>query len=787
MTQDAAENAPSHAVTRHADAPRTGGCCEGHAGQTTGAAVEPPSAEPAADTVTLAVAGMTCASCVATVEKALGRVPGVRTARVNLADKTARVGVSASVDTGILTEAVRGAGYDAWPVSDGTGGDTAESGADDARAARREWAVFALSAVLTLPLVVQMAFPLAGIPGHLPPLTQLALALPVQVVAGARFYRASWPALKRLTGNMDTLVALGTTAAFGVSLYHTLTLDGGWLAWGAGGGLYYESAAAVLTFVLLGRILEDRATRGAGAAVRALMSLRPETARVERDGETVTVPAGQVRHGDVLVVRPGERLPVDGEVIAGSSAVDESLVTGESVPVTKAVGDSVVAGAINGDGLIRVRATAVGGRATLARIIDLVQAAQASKPPVQRLVDRVASVFVPAVIAVALVTGIGWALGGAPTDIAVLNAVAVLVIACPCALGLATPTAIMVGTGLAARKGVLIKDAAALERSTKVTTVVFDKTGTLTAGTPTVQAVTPIDGDRDALLRLAGGAQQGSSHPLAAAIVNAARDAGVALSAPERLDSVPGQGVRARVGGQDLVIGRRDLLERHGVAVSGGDTAADTAQAHGQSVVWVGALGDRPRLLGVIALGDPVRESAVPAIGTLREMGIGTVMLTGDHRRAADAIAGRIGIDRVLADVRPDGKADAIRDLQRQGETVAMVGDGVNDAPALAAADVGIAMGGGTDVALETAGLALLRDDPALVPAAIRLSRATRRKIGQNLVWAFGYNTLAIPLAAAGLLSPVIAGVAMALSSVSVATNSLLLRWTARRATETSP
>ena len=785
MTQDSAEKLAREAATPH-DERDAGECCAHHAAHAT-----PPTGDPkgwiaSAGTVTLAVDGMTCASCVATVEKALGGVPGVRSAQVNLADKTARVGLRAPVDTATLADAVRRAGYDARSTGDRVD-DSAAAGGEDTAAARREWAVFAVSALLTLPLVLQMAFPLFGIPGHLPPLLQLALALPVQIVAGARFYRASWPALKRLTGNMDTLVALGTTAAFGLSLYHTLTLDGTWLAWGAGSsGLYYETAAAVLTFVLLGRILEDRATRGAGAAVRALMNLRPDTARVERNGETVTVPAGEVREGDVLIARAGERIAVDGEIVSGASAVDESLVTGESVPVAKGVGDSVVGGAINGDGLIRVRATAVGGQATLARIIDLVQAAQASKPPVQRLVDRVASVFVPAVIAVALATGAGWALGGAPADIAVLNAVAVLVIACPCALGLATPTAIMVGTGMAARRGILIKDAAALERATKVQTVVFDKTGTLTAGKPTVQAVTPIAVDRGELLRLTGSAQQGSSHPLAAAIVRAAQDDGLALTSPDTLDTVPGRGVRATVAGQDLVIGRRDLLAADNIDVQAGDTAAAAAESQGRSVVWVGAAGETPRLLGVIALGDSVRESAARAVTALQRMGIRTVMLTGDHRRAADAIAGQLGIDRVLADVRPDGKADAIRALQREGGTVAMVGDGLNDAPALAAADVGMAMGGGTDVALETAGLALLRDDPALVPAAIRLSRATRRKIAQNLVWAFGYNTLAIPLAAAGLLSPVIAGAAMALSSVSVATNSLLLRWTGRRATEVS-
>jgi len=463
--------------------------------------------------------------------------------------------------------------------------------------------------------------------------------------------------------------------------------------------------------------------------------------------------------------------------VGGESAVDESLITGESVPVAKAAGDTVVAGAINGDGLLRVRATAVGGQATLSRIIELVQAAQSSKPPVQRLVDRVAAVFVPAVVAIAAATFAGWSAAGAGTATAVINAVAVLVIACPCALGLATPMAIVAGTGAAARRGVLIKDAAALERATRVDTVVFDKTGTLTEGRPRVQAVTPLGRERGELLHLAGSAQQGSSHPLADAIVRAAQDDECPLSAPESLETVPGRGVRAQVDGRTLVLGRRDLLADAGIDPSAGDDAAEAAEAAGQSVVWVGeTTGGASALLGVIALGDPARAGAAAAVRALRDMGLRTVMLTGDHRRAAEAIAGELGIDMVLADVRPEGKAEQIRRLQQEGRRVAMVGDGVNDAPALAAADVGIAMGGGTDVALESAGLALLRDDPALVADALRLSRATRRTIWQNLGWAFGYNTLAIPFAAAGLLSPVIAGAAMALSDVCVVMNSLRLR-----------
>jgi Cu+-exporting ATPase len=729
-------------------------------------------------TRTLAVQGMTCASCVGTVERALKSVPEVASAEVNLAEKTARVGLRRSIPDERLTAAVSRAGY-AARVLDEESEDAADSavGAD-----RRAWLWFAASAALTLPLVAQMAFPLFGAAGHLPPLVQLLLALPVQVFVGARFYKAAWPALKNLTGNMDTLVALGTTAAFALSLYNTVTLDAGWLQWGAGEGLYYEAAAAVLTLVLLGRILEDRATRRAGAAVRALMQLRPEVARVERDGEVITVSLTALRPGDIVIVRPGERVPADGIVVSGETQVDESLVTGESLPVAKSPDESVVSGAVNGNGLIRVRTTAVGAESTLGRIIDLVRSAQASKPRIQRLVDQVAAIFVPAVVAVALGTAVLWGFLGVGGEQAVLNAVAVLVIACPCALGLATPTAIMVGTGLAARRGILIKDATALERAAGIDTVVFDKTGTLTEGRPTVQAVHPFAVDRETLLHLAGSAQRGSTHPLAEAIVTAAAEAAGPLGEPEALENVPGQGIRATLGERRLVIGRHELLADLGIDLSGGDTVAGAARSEGHAVVWVAEAEPTPRLLGVVTLADRPRAGAADAVSRLKAVGVTPVMLSGDHRQAAEAVARDIGIEQVIADVPPEGKAEAVRDLQSKGRVVAMVGDGVNDAPALAAADVGIAMGGGTDVALQTAGLALLRNDPVLVADAIRLSRATRRTIAQNLGWAFGYNVIAIPLAAAGLLSPMIAGAAMALSSVSVATNSLRLRRTGQRA-----
>ncbi|RDD62117.1 heavy metal translocating P-type ATPase [Ferruginivarius sediminum] len=716
----------------------------------------------------LSIDGMTCASCVASVEKALTGVEGVTAASVNLANHRARVSLDREVPAERLVDAVRRAGYAAEPTQ--AEADQAAEAAREQRKSRREWCMFALMAALTLPLVAQMAFPLFGVQGHLPPMLQLALAAPVQVFGGWRFYRSAWPALRHMTGNMDTLVALGTTSAFGLSLYNTL------IPGNAGQGLYYEASAAVITLVLLGRILEQRATRQAGAAVRALMNLRPEEARVEWDGETISLPTDRVRVGDVVIVRPGERIPVDGKVISGDSQADESLVTGESLPVDKGAGADVIGGSINsGDGLLRVETTAVGGQSMLARIIDLVQSAQASKPPVQRLVDKVASVFVPAVVVVAAGTFTAWWGAGASAEVALLNAVAVLVIACPCALGLATPTAIMVGTGLAARRGVLIKDAEALERAREVTTVIFDKTGTITEGRPKVRDVVALNAEESELLRLAGSVQRGSGHPLAAAIVRRAEEEGLSLSEPEAFRNVAGRGVLARVAGREIVIGNRRLMTELHIDPAAGEAAARRFEDQGWSVAWIGERGAMPPLLGVIALGDVLKPGVGEAIAELKAAGIAPVLLTGDNRRAAEAIARQVGIERVLADVLPEDKAAEVRRLRGNGEVVAMVGDGVNDAPALAAADVGLAMGNGTDVALKTAGIALMRGEPRLVAQAIRLSARTFVKIRQNLFWAFVYNVVAIPLAAAGLLSPVVAGAAMALSSVSVATNSLLL------------
>ena len=713
------------------------------------------------ETMELAIEGMTCATCSGRVEKVLGKQPGVASARVNLATERATVSVErGGAGLADLIAAVERAGFGAKAVDGGRSGRAEEE--ELARRSRADLVVFAVSAALTVPLVAQMVWMMAGISWEIPPVVQWLLATPVQFWAGARFYRAAWGALKALTGNMDLLVAMGTSAAYGLSLFNVLD----------GGDLYFEASAAVITLVLLGKWLESRAKRGTTAAIRALMNLRPETARVLRDGREIEVPAAAVASGDTVVVRPGERVPVDGVVQDGASHMDESLITGESLPVGKSAGDAVTGGAINGEGLVQVRTTTVGAESVLSRIIQLVQGAQATKAPVQRLVDGIAAVFVPAVIAVAAITFLAWWLTGGELAGAVINAVAVLVIACPCALGLATPTAIMAGTGAAARGGILIKDAEALERAHRITTVVLDKTGTLTEGRPVVVAAIAVDGDEAALMRLAASAQQGSEHPLARAVLAGAEG----LSPADDFRALPGRGLEASVEGRTVLIGNRRLMGDEGIAFDALEAPAAALEAEGRSVMWVAGKAPETRLLGVIAVGDTLRAGASEAVARLKRRGIDTVMLTGDNARSAAAIAAEVGVGRVIAEVLPGDKAGEVERLEAAGATVAMVGDGINDAPALAAADIGIAMGTGTDVAMHTAGVTLMRGEPGLIADAVAVSRATYGKIRQNLFWAFFYNVIAIPLAAAGHLSPVIAGAAMALSSVSVVTNSLLLR-----------
>jgi Cu+-exporting ATPase len=725
-------------------------------------AVEKAGYQVGEQTLRLRIEGMTCASCAGRVEKALLKVPGVLAADVNLATETASVRAAGATVPQLLS-AIENAGYAA--AVDG-------APASDAQARRRRdgWRVV-LAAVLSAPLALPMIGMLFGRHWMLDGWLQLALATPVQFALGARFYRAGWKALKARTGNMDLLVALGTSAGYGLSVHELL-------AAGAGGmpRLFFEASAVVITLVLLGKWLEDRAKRQTTEAIRALNALRPERARVRRDGVDIDVPATQVRTGDTVVVRPGERVPVDGTVLEGASQVDESLITGESLPVGRHPGDRVTGGSVNGEGLLVLRTTAVGAESTLARIVRLVESAQARKAPIQRLVDRVSAIFVPVVIAIAAVTLLGWGLVTGDWQAALLDAVAVLVIACPCALGLATPTAIMAGTGVAARHGILIKDAEALEVAHSVKLVAFDKTGTLTVGKPALVCAEAVDGDRARLLAAAAAIQSGSEHPLAHAVLEAARHEALSLPGASKLRAAAGRGMAALVEGRELRLGSSRFMAELGVDLSAMQQRAAELQSQGRTVSWVADVAGPPRLLGLLAFGDTVKPTAAAAIARLHAMGVKTALVTGDNRGSADAVAWQLGIAEVRAEVLPEDKAGIVAALKAAGTRVAMVGDGINDAPALAAADVGIAMSTGTDVAMHAAGITLMRGDPALVADAIDLSRRTYAKIRQNLFWAFVYNVIGLPLAALGLLSPVVAGAAMAMSSVSVVSNALLLR-----------
>ncbi|KGC73923.1 copper-translocating P-type ATPase [Burkholderia pseudomallei] len=746
--------------------------------------------------IELDIAGMTCASCVGRVEKALAQVPGVARATVNLATEKATVDADADahVDTARLIDAVKRAGYRASPAiaacapasratatADAAATRPASPSADDRKLAeaRRERALVIASAVLTTPLALPMFAAPFGVDAALPAWLQLALASIVQFGFGARFYRAAWHALKARAGNMDLLVALGTSAAYGLSIWLMLR-DPGHAA-----HLYFEASAVIVTLVRFGKWLEARAKRQTTDAIRALNALRPDRARIVEHGVERDVPLAQVRVGTVVRVLPGERVPVDGRIEAGVTHVDESLITGESLPVPKEPGERVTAGSINGEGALTVATTAIGAETTLARIIRLVESAQAEKAPIQRLVDRVSAVFVPAIVAIAFATFAGWLVAGAGVETAIFNAVAVLVIACPCALGLATPAAIMAGTGVAARHGVLIKDAQALELAQRAHIVAFDKTGTLTQGRPTVTAFDAIGIPRADALALAAAVQRASAHPLARAVVAAfdadadARRSSLAAAHADTPRAVAGRGVEARVDARLLALGSTRWRDELGIAVPDGVARRAAAlEAAGNTVSWL-MRADAPReALALVAFGDTVKPNARRAIERLAARGIRSALVTGDNRGSATAVAASLGIDEVHAQVLPDDKARVVAQLKATAGdgAVAMVGDGINDAPALAAADVGIAMATGTDVAMHTAGITLMRGDPALVADAVDISRRTYRKIQQNLFWAFVYNLVGIPLAALGWLNPMIAGAAMAFSSVSVVTNALLLR-----------
>ena len=729
--------------------------------------------------IVLDVTGMTCAACAGRVEKALKGVPGVIAARVNAATDRADVDMAGSDDTQALLNAVKQAGYAATPRL-GSGALRREQekalAAERALAGRREMALLALAVVLTAPLVVQMIMSMLGLAFTMPGWLQAVLAAPVQFIVGARFYKGAWQALQARAGNMDLLVALGTSAAFFFSL---ASLAGFGAA--SGGHLYFEASAVVITLVLLGKVFEARAKRGTTSAILELMALRPETARVQRNGAEIEMAIEDIAAGDIVIVRPGEAMPVDGEVIEGKSQADEALITGESLPVDKAPGDPVTAGSMNGTGRLLIRTLRAGEDSTLSKIITLVENAQSGKAPVQRLVDRISEVFVPVIIIIAGAAFAGWMMAGAGFEAALVAAVSVLVIACPCALGLATPTAIVAGTGAAARAGILFKDVVVLEQAHKVDTVIFDKTGTLTEGRPAVTGVKVADdaAGEKTVMALAASAQSASEHPLARAIVDYARTGNLELMPVKDFAGHTGFGISAAVAGRKVLIGNRALMETHKIAIADALTGQQAAwQKKGHTVVLVAIDG---KAAAAVAIADPLRPQTPAAVAALERQGITAMMVTGDAPATARTIAAEAGITDVRAGALPEDKARIIEQLQAGGKVVAMVGDGINDAPALALADAGIAMGTGTDVAMRTAGITLMRPDPRLVAAALDASRQTWRKLWQNLFWAFIYNLIGIPLAVAGLLNPAIAGAAMAMSSVSVVTSSLMLRsWKAK-------
>jgi Cu+-exporting ATPase len=725
----------------------------------------------------LDIEGMTCAACATRIENVVRRVPGVTAANVNFATETAYVSGTATPEA--IEAAVKRAGYGVKapapaPIAQGAANETA--GGRDKIVLDRDLTVVALGAVFALPLLWPMVtswLPESLAAGLIVPLwLQVALATLLQIGLGAEFYRSAWRALRGFSANMDTLVALGTTAAYGLSLY---------LAWTAGEHaahqhLYFESAAVILVLVRLGKTLERRAKKRALSALDALKALRPAETRIRRDKQEMTIPVADLLIGDIALIRPGDRLPADGKVLEGRSAIDQSLLTGESLPVDVEPGDAVIGGALNGNGALSVEVTALGADSMLDRIQRMIAEAQGAKAPIQKLVDRVSARFVPAVLAIALVTLIGWLVAGASTESAILAAVAVLVIACPCALGLATPTAIMVGTGTGARAGILIRDAVALETAQHIDTVAFDKTGTLTEGRPQVTAIHAVGaiGEAEAL-RLAATLQRESTHPLATALRDLAATRAVDTSAATGVKALPGRGVSGMVDSRRLLLGNARLMQESGVAL------AEAPEAQAATRSYLAALDPQPALLAVLDFADRERESARPALADLHEEGLQTLLLTGDHRLAAERTARLLGIDDWRAELLPQDKIAALQERRAKGGKLAMVGDGINDAPALAAADLGIALANGTDAAVATAGIVLMHADLRLVPAALDLARATGRKIKQNLAWAFVFNALGIPLAAFGLLNPMIAGLAMALSSVFVVGNALSLRRWYRR------
>ncbi|MCL4515718.1 MAG: heavy metal translocating P-type ATPase [Firmicutes bacterium] len=715
--------------------------------------------------VELKITGMSCASCANRIENGLTKAPGVTRAVVNLATEKATVEFDPeTISVDALIKTVEDIGYGAFKAEGAADREKQER----EREARRQVFLFVFSAVLTLPLVATMVGEAMGV--HMGDLLmskifQFVLGTLVQAVAGYQFYRGAYKALKNGSANMDVLVALGTTAAYLYSVAYTFFAEG---------GTYYETSAALLTLIILGKMLEAIAKGRTSEAIKKLMGLQPKTARVVRDGVEQDIPVEEVVVGDLIAVRPGEKIPVDGIVRQGHSAVDESMLTGESIPVEKSAGDEVIGATINKNGALRFEATKVGKDTALAQIIRLVEEAQGSKAPIQRVADQVSGWFVPGVVLVAVITFVGWYLATRNFTQALINFTAVLVIACPCALGLATPTAIMVGTGKGAENGILIKGGEHLEKAHQVNAIVLDKTGTITKGEPEVTDLLPASGtDEKELLRLAAIAEVDSEHPLGMAIVQRARDEGYNIGHPDSFEAIPGHGVRAVIEGKQVLLGNQKLMREAGIEPGEIAAQVELLETQGKTAMTLAVDG---RIAGVVAVADTVKEHSAEAVAALKKLGIDVIMITGDNRRTAEAIARQVGIEHVLAEVLPQDKASEVEKLRAQGRVVAMVGDGINDAPALATSDLGIAIGTGTDVAMEAADVTLMRGDLRGIAESIRLSKRTIRKIQQNLFWALIYNTLGIPLAAFGLLSPIIAGTAMAFSSVSVVSNSLLLK-----------
>lgn len=728
------------------------------------------------ETAQFQLEGMTCAACANRIEKGLNKLPGVAKATVNFAMETAHVEYfPGDISIVEIEQKVRDLGYKATVKQE-----DAEPADHREKEIQRQRRRLMVSAILSLPLLWSMAahFSFTSwiyVPDlFMNPWFQLILATPVQLIIGRTFYVGAYKALRNRSANMDVLVALGTSAAYFYSLY--VTLD--WFAAGGdhqhGPAMYYETSAILITLVILGKLLEARAKGRTSAAIQSLMGLQAKTALVVRDGKEMTVPVEEVAAGDVVLVRPGEKVPVDGVVLEGNSSVDESMLTGESIPVEKKAGDPVIGATINKNGVLKIQATKVGKETALAQIVKVVEEAQGSKAPIQRVADRISGIFVPIVVGIAAVTFLIWYVLAAPGDFAgaLEKAIAVLVIACPCALGLATPTSIMAGSGRAAEHGILFKGGEHLEQTHQVDTVVLDKTGTVTKGKPELTDVISF-GDETEFLKLVGAAEKSSEHPLAEAIVKGVQARNLEIPNPESFEAIPGYGIKAAVEGKEVLIGTRRLMETYQVEASHAYETMAQLEEDGKTAMLVAV--DR-RCAGIVAAADTVKDTSKDAIRRLKDMGLEVIMITGDNERTAKAIAAQVGIDRVLAEVLPEGKAEEVKKLQAEGKIVAMVGDGINDAPALATADIGMAIGTGTDVAMEAADVTLMRGDLSSIPDAIYMSRKTMTNIRENLFWALAYNSIGIPIAALGFLAPWVAGAAMALSSVSVVLNALRLQ-----------